>query len=274
MSAETKKVAIKEKIKNLEKILKDMNSAVLAYSGGVDSSFLLFMMKRTMERVIAVTAVSPTFPERDLKKAEELTKLFGVESVIVNSCELEEVNFRKNPPDRCYYCKRELFSILKEIADKNGIPWICDGSNCDDLMDYRPGRVAGMEFGVRSPLVEAGFTKDDIREASRIFSIPYAEDPASPCLASRFPYGEEITIEKLKMIENAEKFLREKGFKVFRVRYINKTAKIEVSEGEMEKLLSIRKEVSEFLKKLGFLYITLDLEGYRSGSMNEVLKRR
>lgn len=268
------KTSLHAKIKRLENILKDISSAILAYSGGVDSSFLLFMMKKVMKKVIAVTAVSPTFPDKDFKKAKKLTNLFGVEHIIVNSCEMENENFIKNPPERCYYCKKELFSILRNIANKKAIPWICDGSNYDDLQDYRPGRLAGKETGVRSPLIESEFTKSDIKKASKIFSIPYYKDPPSPCLASRFPYGEEITIEKLKMVQSAENFLMKKGFRIFRVRYVDKTAKIEVAEKEMERLLSLKKEISLFFKKLGFVYITLDLDGYRTGSMNEILNQR
>jgi len=265
-----------QKFKTLEKIIASYPSALLAYSGGVDSSFLLFVMSRILkERFIAVTAVSPTFPPFDLERAEKIAKFFNVKHIIVQSEELENENFCKNSPERCYYCKIELFSICKDIAQKHGIDVICDGSNLDDLNDYRPGRKAGEEFGVKSPLIESRLKKEEIRALSQLFEIPYWDSPPSPCLASRFPYGVSITEERLKKVLKAEEFLKSHGFEVVRARFQDdKTLRIEVDEKEIERVVNpeLRKELVEFVKNLGFEYILLDMEGYVQGKLNKMLK--
>lgn len=270
------KKSIFQKYRTLEKIISSYPSALLAYSGGVDSSFLLFVMARILkERFLAVTAVSPTFPPFDLERAKRITKFFNVKHIIVPSKELENEDFCKNSPERCYYCKRELFSICKDIAKKHRIEVICDGSNFDDLNDYRPGRKAGEELGVRSPLIESRLKKEEIRILSQHFEIPYWDSPPSPCLASRFPYGISINEERLRKVLKAEEFLKTRGFKVVRARFQDdKTLRIEVDEEELERVVSseLRKELVQFMKKIGFEYILLDIEGYVQGKLNRMLK--
>lgn len=265
-----------DKFKSLEKIINSYTSALLAYSGGVDSSFLLFVMKKVLgKKFIAVTALSPTLPEGDLEKAKQMTSNLGVEHLIVPSGELNDENFCANPPERCYYCKKELFSICREIAFKRNIEIICDGTNRDDLHDYRPGRKAVEEYGVKSPLLEAELGKEEIRRLSRIFGLPNSESPPSPCLASRFPYGVRITEERLEKVKRAEKFLLSRGFKVVRARFYNdRTLKIEVGKDELEKATDRREreEIVKFMKELGFKEILLDMEGYESGKLNRMLE--
>jgi len=273
---ETIKKSTLQKFKTLEKIISSYPSALLAYSGGVDSSFLLFVMNKILkERFIAVTAVSPTFPPFDLERAKTIVKFFNVKHIIVQTKELENDDFCKNSPQRCYYCKMELFTICKEIAQKHGIKVICEGSNLDDLNDYRPGRRAGEELGVKSPLVESGLKKHEIKLLSQFFDIPYWDSPPSPCLASRFPYGIIINEERLNRVMKAEEFLKNRGFKVVRARFQDdKTLRIEVDEKEIERIVNseLRKELLQFMKKIGFDYILLDMEGYVQGKLNRMLK--
>lgn len=265
-----------EKLKVLERIISSYPSALLAYSGGVDSSFLLFVMKRGLkDRFMAVTGISPTFPPFDLQRARFIAEFFGVRHIIVKSKELENEKFCKNPPERCYYCKTELFTLCKEIAKEHRIEVLCDGSNVDDLNDYRPGRKAVEDFDVKSPLIEAGLKKEEIRTLSQFFEIPYWNSPPSPCLASRFPYGVSITEKRLNKVMKAEEFLKGYGFKVIRARFQDdKTIRIEVAEEEIEKIVKdkLRKKMVEFMKKIGFDYILLDIEGYVQGKLNRVLK--
>ncbi len=273
---ETLKKSTLEKFKTLEKIISSYPSAVLAYSGGVDSSFLLFVMHRILkEKFIAVTAISPTFPPFDLERTKTIAEFFNIKHILVNSKELEDENFCKNSPQRCYYCKTELFTICKKIAEEYGIEIICDGSTLDDLEDYRPGRKAGEKFGVKSPLIESKFRKEEIRILSQFLNIPYWDSPASPCLASRFPYGIRINEERLNKVMKAEEFLKNEGFRVVRARYQDdKTVRIEVDEKEIERLVKpeLRKRLVEYMKKIGFEYILLDMEGYVPGKLNRVLK--
>ena len=265
-----------QKLEQLKKIFKDMDSVVIGFSGGVDSTFLIRVAKDVLgEKVIAVTASSSTFPEREMKEAIDFAKKLGVSHMIIKSEELDIEGFSKNPKDRCYYCKKELFSKIFKIAKDNNYNFVADGANVDDTGDYRPGMTAARELGVRSPLLEAGMTKNDIRVLSKEMNLPTWDKPSFACLSSRVPYGQEITVEKLQMIDLSEQFLLEIGFKQVRVRHHGDIARIEVSPEERGKFfnLDVMDKVSQKLNEIGFKYITLDLKGYRTGSMNEVLNK-
>lgn len=263
------------KLEKLKGILKEMGSAALAYSGGVDSTFLLTVAKEVLgDNVIAITARSSTYPEREFNEACKYIEGIGAEHIVIFSEELDIEGFSKNPSDRCYYCKKELMTHVKNIAQEHGITNLLDGTNYDDIGDYRPGMTAAKEIGVRSPLKEAEFTKNDIRTLSKAMGIPSWNKPSFACLASRFPYGHEITREKLKMVEKAEQFLIDLGFRQLRVRHHGDIARIEVSSEEMTKLFDVEQmnKIVKELKSIGFKYVTMDMQGYRTGSMNEVLK--
>jgi uncharacterized protein len=266
---------IEDKLGNLKEIFRLMGKVLVAYSGGVDSTLLLKVAKDTLgdENVLAVTVFSPLYPERELTGAKKLTQGMGVRHLLIKSNELEIEGFSKNPPNRCYYCKKELFVELQNLAQKEEIPFIVEGSTLDDEKDHRPGRRAIQELGIRSPLKEAMFTKAEVRELSNALGLTTWDKPSFACLASRFPYGEEITIERLKMIDEAEDFLFGLGFKQVRVRHHGNLARIEIYPEEIERLMdgSLREKVVNHLKKIGYHYITVDLQGFRSGSMNEVL---
>lgn len=265
---------LEEKYENLKKYIKELGSAVIAFSGGVDSTFLAKVCKDVLnDSCLAVTATSSTYPEREFKEALELAKEIGIRHKIIKSEELEIEGFSKNPIDRCYYCKSELFSKLKKVADDEGIEYVLDGTNADDMGDFRPGRRAAKELGVESPLLECGFTKDDIREMSKRLGLPTWNKPAYACLSSRFPYGQEITSEKLSMVEKSEEYLLNLGFVGFRVRHHGDIARIELNPDQINMMLdeNIRKKVVSKLKEIGFKYVSLDLEGYRTGSMNEAI---
>ncbi len=265
-----------QKWDRLKAILGDLESAILAYSGGVDSSLLLKAASEALgPRVLAVTAVSETYHPDELTKAREFAQSLGISHRIIRSEELASEDFISNPPDRCYYCKQELFAKLKVIADQEGTFAILDGSNCDDLGDHRPGRRAAAAFGVRSPLVEAGFTKADVRDHARLRGLPMWNKPSLACLASRIPYGTRITGDVLGTIRSAEDALYRLGFRQVRVRHHGETARIEIDRDEFVLLLSgdTMERVIRQLKELGYTYVTLDLEGYRTGSLNEGGKR-
>lgn len=262
-----------EKYENLKSSIKELGSVAIAFSGGVDSTFLAKVCPDVLgDKAIAVTATSSTYPEREFKESKELAKKIGIKQIVIESEETEIDGFSKNPPNRCYYCKHELFSKVKKVAEENGIQYVLDGSNYDDIGDFRPGMHAAQELGVKSPLKEAKLTKNDIRSLSKNLELPTWEKPAFACLSSRFPYGEEITIKKLSMVEKAEEYLRTLEIKQLRVRHHGKIARIEIDRREMHKFIKLDfREISKELKKIGFTYVTLDLTGYRTGSMNEVL---
>ena len=263
-----------EKLIHLKKQLKEMGRVVIAFSGGVDSTFLLKVAWDVLgENAMAVTATSSTYPERELNEAIQFARKLGCPHEIISSEELEIDGFAQNPTNRCYYCKHELFSKLLQVAGRIGTAYVLDGSNLDDLGDFRPGMHAAKELGVISPLKEASLTKEDIRQLSRQMELPTWNKPAFACLCSRFPYGEEITAEKLNMIEKAEQLLLDLGFRQLRVRIHDKIARIEVAPEERVRFFdeATMDRVSTDFSKLGFQYVTLDLKGYRTGSMNEVL---
>ncbi|MEE8470499.1 MAG: ATP-dependent sacrificial sulfur transferase LarE [Dehalococcoidia bacterium] len=264
-----------KRLQALRSIIKDMGSLLIAYSGGVDSTFLLKVSKDTVgDRVIAVTAKSLTYPGREYDEAQKRAREFGVRHLTIVSEELDIPEFSDNPPDRCYYCKRELFSKLSEIAVRERINYVADGSNLDDLGDFRPGMRAAEEAGIRSPLREAGLTKQDIRELSRDIGLSTWNKPSFACLASRFPYGDKIVPEGLHMVDEAEEYLHSLGFGQLRVRHHNNLARVEVPQEDVERFWEdgLRTTIVEKLKEIGYTYVTLDLQGYRSGSMNEALE--
>lgn len=261
------------KSQRLNKLIKGMKSVLIACSGGVDSTFLVKVAYGVLgKNAIAVTAKSETYPKSELKEAIRLSKKIGIKHIIIESEETDIKGFKENSINRCYYCKKELFSKLKDIARKNGIKYVLDASNYDDIKDYRPGMIAAKELKVRSPLKEVKLTKKDIRVLSKNIGLETWDKPSFACLASRFPYHDKITKEKLKIIDRAENYLKKMGIKQLRVRYHRDIARIEVEKDDFSLLLKNSYKITNQLKKLGFNYITLDLQGYRTGSMNEVLK--
>lgn len=262
-----------EKYARLTDLLASLRSMVVAFSGGVDSSFLVkaaFDALQGEGRLLAVTARSSTYPESEFNQALEIIRHIGAPHRVIVSEELDIPGFSDNPPDRCFFCKGELFGILAGIAKGEGYAWVCDGANMDDTADYRPGRKAARELGVRSPLVEAGFTKEDIRLHAKRLGLPNWEKPSAACLASRFPYGSKITAEKLSRVERAEALLKSAGFRQLRVRDHDGMARIEIAKDELGAFMRDPRhaEWASAIKALGFAYVTVDMEGYRSGSLN------
>jgi len=262
-----------QKYERLKKIIESLEGVVIGFSGGVDSTFLLKAAHDVLgDKVLAVIATSETYPQREIEDALKLAQELGVRFKLIKTHELQDDNFRQNPPQRCYYCKKELFTKLKTIAQEKGFKWVLDGSNYDDLDDFRPGTKARDELGVRSPLQEAKLTKKDIRLLSKYFGLSTWSKPSFACLASRFPYYTPIDEEDLQRIGQAEDFLRGLGFRQVRVRHHGFLARIEVLLEEIPRLVEQKEMVVKKFKALGYRYVTIDLEGYRSGSMNEVLE--
>ena len=268
---------LENKYNNLLDSLKKMERVVIAFSGGVDSTFLLKAASQSdLSDILAVTGQSESLPEEELAFAKEIASSLKVKHKIIVTEELMDSNYAENPPDRCYYCKNELFRKLSGIASNENYLYVLDGTNADDANDWRPGRRAADENGVMSPLLDAGLDKEEIREISRNLGLPTWKKPATPCLSSRFPYGERITVEGLRREERAEAFIRSFGIKELRVRSHSNVARIEVHPVEFTKLTqdTAREKIADFFRSLGYEYVTLDLQGFRSGSSNEILKNK
>jgi len=267
---------IDQKWDHLRSLLSEMGTAILAYSGGVDSSLLLRAAAETMgQNLIAVTAVSETYSAEELDLAKRFTALLGVRHRILQTDEFSREEFSRNGSDRCYYCKRELFGKLRQIADAEGIVWMLDGSNTDDLRDHRPGRKAAAEFSVRSPLAETGLSKQEIRDLARRLGLNMWDKPSLACLSSRIPYGTRITLSLVRNIQAAEDVVRSLGIRQVRVRHHGDTARIEVDRDDLIRIMAedARPMIVDSFKRLGYAYVCLDLEGYRTGSMNEVINK-
>jgi uncharacterized protein len=266
-----------KKLEDLKDILVTMKSVLVAYSGGVDSTFLLKVARDVLgeTNVLAVTEMSPVYPSEETEQAKVIAQELGVRHQCIDTQELSNPEFVKNPKERCYWCKKELFADLLKIAAENALHYVLDGTNFDDIGDWRPGMRAAQELGIQSPLKEAQLTKDEIRHFSKELGLPTWDKPSFACLASRFPYGTKITTENLSKIDNAERFLRSFGITQLRVRHHDNIARIEVLEKDLRRLLDtqVRRQILTHFKELGYTYVTIDLEGYRTGSMNETFQK-
>jgi uncharacterized protein len=263
------------KEQGLRALLREMRSVVVAYSGGVDSSYVALVATEELnDRALCVTGDSPSLAEHQREQAREIARRFNFRHEIIRTEELDDPQYAANPANRCYFCKTELYAKLSPLARERGIEFVVDGSTTDDLGDYRPGRVAATEHNVRSPLVEVGMTKDEVRALSRRANLPTWDAPASPCLSSRIAYGTQVTIKRLREVETGEGVMRALGFREFRVRHHDELVRIEVAPAELDRALSreVADELARRFRALGFRYVTLDLHGYRTGAMNEILK--
>lgn len=272
MNVEASEDVLAARRQRLDDLLASFDSVLVAFSGGVDSAYLAWAATRALgPAALCVTAESPSYPDHHRQLALRVARECGLRHEFVSTAELEQPEYRANPVDRCYHCKNELYGVLSSLAVARGITSIFDGSNADDRGDYRPGRKAAGEFGVRSPLDEADLTKADIRELSRLAGLPTWDEPASACLSSRIPYHSEVTDEKLRMIERAEAALRRLGFRVCRVRHHDTLARLEIGLDEMARALEpgMRDQISHELRSIGYQHVTIDLQGYRMGSLNE-----
>lgn len=269
---------LKDKYNSLQQTLKELGKVVIAYSGGVDSTFLLKAAVDTLgaENVLACISAGVAEPSNQLARAEKLAEQMGARLEVIDTDELSDPNFTANKADRCFHCKSHICKVLIDMAKEQGFEHVIFGTNFDDLDDFRPGNRAMKVFGVRSPLAEAKLTKEDIRQLSRQMNLPTADQPASPCLASRISYGLEVTEQRLKQIDKAEEFMRSLGFVEFRVRHHDTIARIEVNPQDIEKVTTepIRSQIIDRLKSLGFKFVTVDLQGFRSGSLNEPLSEK
>jgi len=265
------------KEEQLREIFRELESVIVAYSGGVDSSYVAYVANAELgPRAVCITGESASLPAFQRAEIDRVVEKFGFQHEMIQTDELENPSYRANNSDRCFFCKDELYTKLESVARGRGIRTIVDGSTVDDLGDYRPGRRAAAQHAVRSPLIEVGLSKSEVRELSRRATLPTWDKPASPCLSSRIAYGTTVTIERLSKVDRGEEILREFGFREFRVRHHDQLVRLEIATSEMDQIL--RKEVFQELatrfRELGFKYVTLDLEGFRSGSMNEVLNNR